>query len=255
MKEYYIDELNCRMRYCDFPGDDTPILFFHGLGCAGSFDYSQVAAQRALAGHRRILVDLLGSGYSDKPENFDYSVSSHVSYLKSFIDRLDINELILFGHSMGGPVAIETAKLFKNHVRTLVLSESNLDPSKEGAGSYQIAQFCEEEFVTRKFTQLITENKLNGNTMWAATLSNCSPHAIYRLSKNALLGGNPSWRALLYELPVQKGFIFGEKSLPDEDYEELQRHNIHVEIVPDAGHSMAWENPKGLAIAISNCLK
>lgn len=46
--------------------------------------------------------------------------------------------------------------------------------------------------------------------VWAATLSNCTPLAVYRLSKCALHGGNPSWRTLLYELPVQKGFIFGE---------------------------------------------
>lgn len=255
MEEYYINELNCRMRYNDFPGDDIPILFFHGLGCAGSFDYPQVAVQSELEGHRRILVDLLGAGYSDRPENFDYSVHSHVSYLKSFVDGLNINEFILFGHSLGGPVAIELAKLCESHLRALILSESNLDPSKEGTSSYQIAQFCEGEFVAKKFTQLITESALHGNTMWAATLSNCSPLAIYRLSKCALYGGNPSWRTLLYELPVQKGFIFGEKSLPDGDYEELQRHNIHVEIVPAAGHSMAWENPKGLARAISKCLK
>ena len=101
MKEYYIHELNCRMRYYDFPGNDIPILFLHGLGCAGSFDYPQVAAQRELEGHRRILVDLLGAGYSDKPENFEYNVRSHVSYLKAFVESLGIIEFVLFGHSLG----------------------------------------------------------------------------------------------------------------------------------------------------------
>ena len=37
--------------------------------------------------------------------------------------------------------------------------------------------------------------------------------------------------------------------------EELQRHGIHMEIVKEAGHSMAWENPEGLAEAIANCLE
>ncbi len=101
VKEYYIHELNCRMRYYDFPGNDIPILFLHGLGCAGSFDYPQVAAQRELEGHRRILVDLLGAGYSDKPENFEYNVRSHVSYLKAFVESLGIKEFVLFGHSLG----------------------------------------------------------------------------------------------------------------------------------------------------------
>ena len=101
VKEYYIHELNCRMRYYDFPGNDIPILFLHGLGCAGSFDYPQVVAQRELEGHRRILVDLLGAGYSDKPENFEYNVRSHVSYLKAFVESLGIKAFVLFGHSLG----------------------------------------------------------------------------------------------------------------------------------------------------------
>ena len=35
-----------------------------------SFDYPEVAAQTDLINHRRILIDLLGSGFSDKPENY-----------------------------------------------------------------------------------------------------------------------------------------------------------------------------------------
>jgi hypothetical protein len=44
--------------------------------------------------------------------------------------------------------------------------------------------------------------------------------------------------------------IFGEKSLPDDDQIDLERHMINTEIVKSAGHSMAWENPKGSAEAI-----
>lgn len=54
MKEYIIKNLNYKMRYHDMPGEDTPILFIHGLGCAGSFDYLEVATQQSLLAHRRI---------------------------------------------------------------------------------------------------------------------------------------------------------------------------------------------------------
>lgn len=255
MKEYQITELDCRMRYLDLPGEAVPILFLHGLGCAGSFDYPQVAAQPELAGHRRILVDLLGAGYSDKPADFDYQVSSHAAYLKAFVDHLGMEEFFLFGHSLGGPVAIELAKLCGGRVCALILSESNLDPCRKGAASYQIAQISEEAFLARGYADLIAQNKAGGNTMWAASLANCSPLAVYRLSECALYGGSPSWRDALYDLPVRKGFIFGERSLPDRDVQELRRHQISVEIVPAAGHSMAWENPGGLASAISRCLE
>ncbi len=89
MNEYYIKQYNISMRYQDFPGNECPILFIHGLGCAGSFDYPQVATQNKLKKHRCIIVDLLGAGYSDKPSDFEYSVSAHASYLKNFVDDLE----------------------------------------------------------------------------------------------------------------------------------------------------------------------
>ena len=51
MNEYYIKQYNISMRYQDFPGNECPILFIHGLGCAGSFDYPQVATQNKLKKH------------------------------------------------------------------------------------------------------------------------------------------------------------------------------------------------------------
>ncbi|MGL6197765.1 MAG: alpha/beta fold hydrolase [Lachnospiraceae bacterium] len=255
MDKYFVEEAASYMRYHDFPGEDTPILFIHGLGCASTFDYPQVAAQKELNGHRRILVDLLGAGYSDKPLNFIYSVSAHAAYLKSFLDSLDLKSFILFGHSLGGPVVIELAKMCADKVQCLILSEPNLDPSEEGAYSYMIAQFPEKYFIEKGFREIIAESKNNGSTMWAASMEIWTPAAAYHLSQSAVQGGTPSWRKTLYELPVSKGFILGEKSLPYEDYTEMKRHGIHVEVVDRAGHSMAWENPEGLALAISRRLE
>ncbi|WP_242955137.1 hypothetical protein [Clostridium sporogenes] len=86
--------------------------------------------------------------------------------------------------------------------------------------------------------------------MWTATLSVCSSIAISRISKSAVAGRDSSSREILYSLQCKRTFIFGEKSLPDDDKIELERRMINVEIVKSAGHSMAWENPKGLAEAI-----
>ena len=49
--------------------------------------------------------------------------------------------------------------------------------------------------------------------------------------------------------------FFGRKTLPSDDLEELPKNNIEVKIVEEAGHSMAWENPEGLAQIIYECLK
>lgn len=219
------------------------------MGCAGSFDYPEVAAQLELLDHRRILIDLLGSGFSDKPEDFLYSVSDHVNYLYDFIQEHKLHNFIIYAHSLGGPIAIELASRCGNRVEALILSEANLDPSFIGSSSYELGTCKEENFVHQLFDDVVRKSTIK-NSMWAATLSVCSPKAMHRISQSAVAGGNTSWRTLLYSLTCKRTFIFGEESLPDNDQMELERHGIHIEIVPSAGHSMAWENPKGLANAI-----
>ncbi|AWI05524.1 alpha/beta fold hydrolase [Clostridium drakei] len=249
MKEYIVDNMKNKMRYHDLPGEDTPILFIHGLGCAGSFDYPEVAAQTDLINHRRILIDLLGSGFSDKPHNYLYTVKEHANYLYNFVQDLKLSKFIIFGHSLGGAVALELANKCKDNIETIILSEANLDKSNKGSSTYEFGTYKEEDFVNGIFDEVVNENS-SENSMWAATLSVWSSTAASRISKSAVEGAEPSWREILYSLKCKRTFIFGEKSLPDDDQTELKKHMINIEIVKSAGHSMAWENPKGLAESI-----
>ncbi len=250
MREYIINQAGHVMRYQDLPGKDIPILFIHGLGCAGSFDYPEVAAQDSLKSHRCILVDLLGAGYSDKPHDFTYTVEDHAEYLMEFIDYLNLGPFILFGHSLGGAVALSLADKCRDRLHQIILSESNLDKSAEGSTSKYIADFDMAEFIDGGFNALLYDSRESGNRMWAASLSVWLPKAAYLISKSAAEGGNPSWRNILYSLECPRTFIFGENSLPDSDMQILTEHGIQIEIVKQAGHSMAWENPEGLASAI-----
>ncbi|MBC2575255.1 alpha/beta fold hydrolase [Peptostreptococcus canis] len=252
MREYKIRGTNYKIRYNDFYGELTPIIFIHGLGCAGSFDYVEVASFLGV-NHRIILIDLLGAGYSDKPLSFKYTVDLHVKYLKEFIEDLNLEEIIIFGHSLGGAIAIELCDLLSNRIKTLILSESNLDPSSYGSASFEIANINENDF-DKSFEKKIAEYEESGNTMWVAALRNWLPKAAFEMSVNAVSGGEISWRNILYQFNFPKYFIFGEKSLPDADFEKLQEHGVIIEVVPNAGHSMAWENPEDFAKVIKRCL-
>lgn len=250
MQEYYIESVQATMRYHDLPGDEMPILFIHGLGCAGSFDYPQVAAQTALNNHRCILVDLLGAGFSDRPEDFGYTVDDHAAYLAEFVAALGLTSFILYGHSLGGAVAITLASKCPECVERLILSESNLDQSGEGTTSKLIADFDMQEFLSSGFFKLVRKAREKGNGIWAASFSLWLPKAAYLISRCAADERRPSWREMLYALRCPRTFIFGEHSLPSPDMEALAAQGIHIEIVKQAGHSMAWENPQGLAEAI-----
>ncbi|KOY83452.1 alpha/beta hydrolase [Lysinibacillus macroides] len=255
MKEYFIQKTNCMLRYNDFPGKDMPILFIHGLGCAGSFDYPEVAAQAALKNHRCVIVDLLGAGYSDKPANFPYTVNDHAEYLLDFLTAIGLESFILFGHSLGGAVALSLAAKCPERIHRIILSEANLDKSSAGSTSKYIADYEMSAFLQHGFHDLVQESYASGNHMWAASLSLWSPQATYLISQSAAKGNHPSWRELLYALDCPKTFIFGEHSLPDSDMQVLATHGIHIGLVPNAGHSMAWENPVGLANAIGDAIQ
>ncbi len=255
MEEYNIANTNYILRYHDLPGEDIPILFIHGLGCAGSFDYPQVATQKALKNHRCILVDLLGAGFSDKPKEFGYTVEDHAKYLYNFVQSIGLQKFILFGHSLGGAIALSLANICRDRVDKIILSESNLDKSSKGSSSKYIAGFKMNDFVSKGFFQLVHDSQKDGNEMWAASLSLWLPKAAYLISQSAAKGGTPSWRKILYSLDCPKTFIFGERSLPDKNEQELAAHGINISVVKNAGHSMAWENPKELAEKIASAIE
>jgi pimeloyl-ACP methyl ester carboxylesterase len=238
------------VRLHDLPGRGVPLVFVHGLGCASSCDYPAVVRDTALAGRRAVLIDLLGSGFSDRPRAFDYSIPSHARVVVEVILALDLPTLDLFGHSMGGAVAIEAGGMLVSRVKRLVLSEPNLDAGG-GIVSRVVAAQTEDEYVADGHARAIREATASGNHIWAGSMAVTAPFAVHRAAVSLVAGGSPSWRRRLLGHPVHRTVIFGARSLPDPDTEALPPSGVDIAVVPEAGHSMAWENPAGLAAAIA----
>ena len=254
MKQYRLKQGGHAVRYHDLPGAEPPLVFLHGLGCASSFEYPTVLAQPALSGRRALLIDLLGAGYSDKPLAFDYSVEAHAAYLNEMLHALGLNQIILFGHSLGGAVAICLAGLLKERISKLILTESNLDKSPVSAVSRKVGTQSLEAFLSGGYADLLARAQKR-NPYWGATLAHCLPEAIWGISRSAVRGGTPSWRQQLYDLHLPRTFIFGANSLPSADMDVLPVHGIRVCVIPYAGHSMALENPGALADTIAFAMR
>ena len=253
MKALWLDAEQADLRYHDIPGSSPPLLFLHGLGCASSCDYPTVAGDAALSGRRRLLIDLLGSGFSDRPTSFAYTIDAQARTIATLVDRLALDSVDVFGHSMGGSIAITVAHLLGDRVRRLVVGEPNLDPGG-GLASSVIAATTESNYVAHGHDHLVRASRADGNATWAMSLSQSAPWAVHRGAKSLVAGGSPTWREMIYSRRGPKTLLFGSKSLPDPDTERLPRAGVSVAIVPEAGHAMAWQNPSGLAAAIAQAL-
>jgi pimeloyl-ACP methyl ester carboxylesterase len=108
------------LSYADV-GTGPAVLFVHGL--LGSHRH-WAQLMRTLAADRRLIApDLFGHGGSAKPAG-DYSLGAHAATLRDLLDRLEVQEVTLVGHSLGGGIAMQFGYLFPQRVNRLVLVSS-----------------------------------------------------------------------------------------------------------------------------------
>ena len=99
-------------------GEGPPVLLLHGFGGEIWLWEKQVAALSK--GYRLYIPDLIGYGYSDRPE-VDYTPALFIASLKQFMDHLGLKRASLIGNSMGGGIALAFALTHPEQVEKLVL--------------------------------------------------------------------------------------------------------------------------------------
>lgn len=107
----------------DVRGDGPAILFIHGYPLDRTIWQHQVGA---LTGWKRIAPDLRGFGLSDSPD-LGYSIATYADDLAALLDTLGIDRAVICGHSLGGYVAFELARRYRDRIRALVLLGTRAD--------------------------------------------------------------------------------------------------------------------------------
>ena len=85
-------------------GEGPPLVLVHGL-MTSSYSWRYVLAPLAKR-YRVHAPDLLGSGASDKPLDFEYSVENMARFLAAYIRTITKDPVYLVGNSLGGLYAI-----------------------------------------------------------------------------------------------------------------------------------------------------
>ncbi len=254
MKSLWMPQHSACIRFHDFPGSEPAIVLLHGLGSASSADFPALARQPALSRFRFILPDFLGFGFSDKPADFDYSLESHAETVYRILQHLGLSNVCLFGHSMGGAVAVALTAAHPEPISRLVLAEANLDPGV-GQASKMIAAQTESDYVAKGHSQFLRSieqgiQQSPGLACFAGALRVADPIAVHRSAVGLMRGTVPSQRQLFLSMKIPRSFIYGELSLPDPDRNSLRAGGIDILIVPKAGHAMMHDNPEGFGLAL-----
>ena len=116
-----------RLHLADWGGEELPpMVLLHGMrDSARSWD---IFARSMASEHRIIAVDSRGHGDSDWAGPGGYTFEHHTSDVRALFDELNLNNVILVGHSAGGRYAWAYAVDNPERVRALVVVDIDPDP-------------------------------------------------------------------------------------------------------------------------------
>lgn len=111
-----------RIHYLD-QGEGPVVVFLHGSGpgASGHSNFQGNYPQWVEAGYRCLVPDLVGFGFSDKPDDVEYPLAFFVECLAQTLDIAGVERCAVVGNSLGGAVAIGLALEQPERVEKLIL--------------------------------------------------------------------------------------------------------------------------------------
>ena len=232
-------------------GEGQPLIILHGL--FGSSDNWQTLGKKFAENFEVYLVDQRNHGHSPKSNEFNYQLLSDDLY--NLIRDLELENIILVGHSMGGKTVMTFAQKYPEFIEKLIVVDigpkaypmhhniileglNSLDLSiikSRGQADKQLSIFIEDNGVK----QFLLKNLFwveKGQLGWRINipvLENKMPNIIAAIPDK------------IVETPTL--FIRGEKSnyIVEDDFQNIydQFPNSEIETIYDAGHWVHAENP------------
>jgi len=105
------------VQYRVYGSAEPALVFIHGWSCDSNYWREQLPAFKSK--YTVVTVDLAGHGGTDGNRS-DWSIARFGQDVATAMAAVPSQKIILVGHSMGGPVAIEAARLLKDRVIGIV---------------------------------------------------------------------------------------------------------------------------------------
>jgi pimeloyl-ACP methyl ester carboxylesterase len=266
--DHYIKAGGLQLHYLDYGSvGRPPILCVHG-GAAHAHWFDFFAAGFKTNYHVRAL-DLPGHGDSAWMDPPTYEYEQYAGNLAEVTAKLDMQGLILMGHSMGGMVSIVHTALYPALVRALIVVDTTLRMSADRVAALR-------DVGSRPGSRYATHDEFLSRYRLRPGATSAAPEIIrhlaerggrqlpdgewtHKFDRNVYaqrngIDGIPYWDRITVPTLIVKG---GRSSrITPEMFAEVRAHCPRVELVevPHADHHVFLDNPPGFEHVVKEFL-
>lgn len=240
MKDYVKMNLHYKLQ-----GEGQPIIFLHGV--FGSLDNSNMLAKHFVSDYQTIQVDLRNHGQS--PWSNEMNLNVMAEDIAALCHHLQLDQIILIGHSMGGKVALRLTQIISEKIKKIVA----LDiapvkyPTTDNAQVLESLSTCLAENLTDKkqIIDLMQSQGLSEGTIQFLLKSFKNGHWLF--NANVIVSQYSHLRDWQPISPWYKPtfFVRGSNSnyVMQQYYEAILRQfpNAVIETIEGAGHNVHAE--------------
>ncbi len=252
-------------------GTDGAIVLLHDIP-SGAFVWESIMPRLAGLGRAVYAFDMLGYGQSEHPWPADTSIWGHADVLSFLFKRLNLTNIILVGHGLGGGVAqILATRLYREQTAALVLIDTTCYlhafaenwplTDMEKRHDFDAPKHTEVEDMMHDLRQTLPNGSQNSNSFndvinhyvdqWNSELGK---EVLFQHIRLMIPNYSNSVSSDLRVIEKPTLIIWGGKDqqIPPTYAQRLHReiHNSQLVIVPDAGHLILYDAPAAVGDAL-----
>ncbi|HKV01006.1 MAG TPA: alpha/beta hydrolase [Ktedonobacteraceae bacterium] len=254
-------------------GTDGAIVLLHDI-IGGATAWRDVLPQLAATNRAVYAIDMLGYGLSDRPWPADTSIWGHADALAFFFNQLNLTDIVLVGHGIGGGVAqVLATRLSSERVAALVLIDTTCYeysvppdwplPDMKKSQDPDVAKQAKVEDMMRELRETVPNGSQNPDRFkeimeeWIEPWdSELGKELLYQQIRLLLPNYSNSVASDLKVMRKPTLIVWGEndRQIPLKLAQRLH-HDIpesRLVIIPGAGHLIVFDAPDQVASALAD---
>ncbi len=235
--------------------EEPALILVHGWSCDRTYWRGQIESFSKIC--EVVAIDLAGHGESGLGRK-SWTIEAFGDDVAAVLKKLDIKHAILVGHSMGGDVIAEAAKLLPGRIRGLIMVDtykklgSGRSPEQVHAFVAKLrANFVDSAraFVRSMFIPSSDSTLVN----WVVNDMSSAPPAVALGAVESAMSYSRRMATTLEELKLP--FIAINPDNAPTDVASIERYGGKVMIMPGVGHFLMMEDPKRFNILLGEAVK